>query len=301
MSTLLEALRRIETRSSPVPEPPATVSGASPPTPDSATPSSPRETPTPSPPDAALPSLPDAARPPAEDEAPIVALDAQRKPVASAGMPRDASIALGASDASATPDGRLVSDRLARGGSAVALATVEAVATRADRRVARQMLEQLDRRRLDQIGNRAVVLWMPIEPVPGLDDSARRVAAALGDALGAEVAVWSSAHDSAGTDDQGHASDRRRSAPGARADRPSPVELRRSHRLALVVGGPAERRPIDPAIAEYDGVYLIVELGATTRRAAADVAAQVRAAGGRLLGCVAVRPAEGESPQGTAR
>lgn len=330
MSTLLEALRRIETRTPPVSQPPAIPTGLTSSARDVAPPSPPCDAPTPSPDDAALAPLPDTARLPAEDETPSAALDARtsRLEVGPAGEPPGA---LTMGDQRAPLDQPAANDELARLAArtpfdpktapdrhaiddpadvspsapppAGASSATVAVPNRADRRVARQMLEQLDRRRVDPIGDRAgaVVLWVPVETLPGLDGAARRVAAALGEALGAEVIVWSSADGSSGANDKGYASGQGRSAPGARPDRPSASALREAHRAALVVAEPANRCPFDPSLGEYDGVYLIVELGTTTRRAAAEAAARARAAGGRLLGCIAVPPSRCETSQGTAR
>jgi Mrp family chromosome partitioning ATPase len=65
-------------------------------------------------------------------------------------------------------------------------------------------------------------------------------------------------------------------------------ELRDGWSLVLVDTPSLAHPEVAPMVQRCDGVYLVVRLGYTARRAVADAARLIRAHGGHLLGCVAV-------------
>jgi Mrp family chromosome partitioning ATPase len=65
-------------------------------------------------------------------------------------------------------------------------------------------------------------------------------------------------------------------------------ELREGWSLVLVDAASLVHPEVAPMISDCDGVYLVVRLGHTARRAVADAARAIQAAGGRLLGSVVV-------------
>jgi Mrp family chromosome partitioning ATPase len=65
-------------------------------------------------------------------------------------------------------------------------------------------------------------------------------------------------------------------------------ELREGWSLVLLDMASLAYAEVAPLAALCDGVYLVVRLGYTPRRAIADASRVIRGAGGRLLGCVAV-------------
>jgi hypothetical protein len=69
-------------------------------------------------------------------------------------------------------------------------------------------------------------------------------------------------------------------------------ELRRAYQLVLIDGSAAGDSETDQAVRLADAVYLVIALGRTGRRAAQQAVAALRAAGGRVLGCIVVRAIE---------
>jgi hypothetical protein len=65
-------------------------------------------------------------------------------------------------------------------------------------------------------------------------------------------------------------------------------ELRRAYQLVLIDGSAAGEFEAELAARFADAVYLVIALGRTGRRAARQAVAALRAAGGRVLGCVVV-------------
>ncbi len=63
-------------------------------------------------------------------------------------------------------------------------------------------------------------------------------------------------------------------------------ELRRAYQLVLINGPVTGASAADPAVRCTDGVYLVIGLGRTGRRAARRAVTALREAGGRVLGCV---------------
>lgn len=64
-------------------------------------------------------------------------------------------------------------------------------------------------------------------------------------------------------------------------------QLRRQYRLVLVDGGALDGAAADGLAVLCDGVYLVVHLGRTPRRAVLAAVDDVRRAGARVLGCIA--------------
>jgi hypothetical protein len=65
-------------------------------------------------------------------------------------------------------------------------------------------------------------------------------------------------------------------------------ELRRAYQLVLIDGSAAGEFEAELAARFADAVYLVIVLGRTGRRVARQAVAALRAAGGRVLGCVVV-------------
>ena len=76
------------------------------------------------------------------------------------------------------------------------------------------------------------------------------------------------------------------SSPGF--DHPWIEELREQWSFVLLDGASLAHAEVAPLASCCDGVYLVVRLGHTPRRAVADAARVIRSSGGRLLGCVVV-------------
>jgi hypothetical protein len=65
-------------------------------------------------------------------------------------------------------------------------------------------------------------------------------------------------------------------------------ELRRAYQLVLIDGSAADDFETGQAVRLADAVYLVIVLGRTGRRAARQAVAALRAAGGRVLGCIVI-------------
>jgi hypothetical protein len=65
-------------------------------------------------------------------------------------------------------------------------------------------------------------------------------------------------------------------------------DLREGWSLVLVDTPSLVHAEVAPMVQRCDGVYLVVRLGYTARRAVAEAAHVIRINGGRLLGCIAV-------------
>ncbi len=72
------------------------------------------------------------------------------------------------------------------------------------------------------------------------------------------------------------------------SDSAASEELREGWSLVLLDAPSLAHREAVPMVQHCDGVYLVVRVGHTVRRAVADAARVIRSAGGRLLGCLVV-------------